>query len=151
MFKKILVPTDGSGQANKALDLACKMAMENDQTQINILSVFRHHSFTEASLSMLPRQIDDEAANLDEVMRAYAKELVAKAKELAIEYGLEKHRVRGFIRVGQVAKEILDFIKEEDVDLIVIGKQGRGDLSGYLLGGVSHKVTGLSKIPVMVI
>ena len=151
MFKKILVPTDGSSQAKEALEIACKMATENKDTEINILSVFRHHGFNESSLGMLPRQCDDEAANLDEVMREYSKELVSQAKTVAIDHGLKKEQVRGFIRVGQIAKEILDFIKEENIDLVIIGKQGRGDLSGYLLGGVSHKVSGLSKVPVMVV
>lgn len=151
MFKKILVPTDGSSQANKALKIACQMTKENKETKLNILSVFRHYGFTESSLGMMPRTINDKAVNLDSVMSDYSKDLVRQGKDIAYSYDIEKQRVRGFIRVGQIAKEILDFIEEEKIDLVIIGKQGRGDLSGYLLGGISHKVSGLSKIPVMVV
>ncbi len=151
MFKKILIPIDGSKQSEKALKLASHLASENSDTEINILSVFRHHSFMEGSFSMLRRKSGDEAENFDEVLRNNAKELIESAKEIAINYGLLKEQVRGFVRVGQVAKEILEFSEEYKNDLIVIGKQGRGDLTGYLLGGISHKVTGLAKIPVLVV
>lgn len=150
MFKKILIPTDGSEQANKALNLACKIALEND-SQINILSVFRHHSFNEGSLSMLPRQINDKAFNLEDVLGEYSKEIVEESKELAFNNGVKKENIKGFVRIGQIAKEILEFVEDKDIDIIIIGKQGKGDLSGYLLGGVSHKVAGLSDIPVLVV
>lgn len=150
MFKNILVPTDGSEQANKALKVACQMAIDND-AQINILSVFRHHSFIEGSLSMLPRGVDDKAANLEDVLGEYSKEMVGEAKELAFSLGVKKERVKGFVRIGPVSKEILEFIKDKDVDIVIIGKQGRGDLTGYLLGGVSHKIAGLADIPVLVV
>ncbi|WP_321314781.1 universal stress protein [Halarcobacter sp.] len=150
MFKKILVPTDGSEQANKALELACEIAIKND-SQINILSVFRHHSFIEGSLSMLPRQINDKAYNLEDALGEYSKEIVGEAKEIAFNYGIKKENVKGFVRIGQIAKEILEFVEDKDIDIIIIGKQGKGDLSGYLLGGVSHKVAGLADIPVLVV
>jgi len=150
MFKKILIPTDGSEQANKALEIACQMALLNN-SQINILSVFRHHSFIEGSLSMLPRQINDKVFNLEDALGEYSKEIVTQAKEIAFSHGLKKEDVKGFVRIGQIAKEILKFVKDKDIDIIVIGKQGKGDLSGYLLGGVSHKVAGLAKIPVLVV
>lgn len=150
MFKNILVPTDGSDQANKALKVACQMAKDND-AQINILSVFRHHSFIEGSLSMLPRGVDDKAANLEDVLGEYSKEIVGEAKELAFEFGVKKESVKGFVRIGPVSKEILEFIKDKDVDIVIIGKQGRGDLTGYLLGGVSHKIAGLADVPVLVV
>jgi len=150
MFKKILVPTDGSEQANKALKVACEMAIAIDG-QINILSVFKHHSFIEGSLSMLPRQINDKAHNLEDALGEYSKELVAEAKELAISFGVKKENVKGFVRIGPTTKEILEFVKDKDIEIVIIGKQGKGDLSGYLLGGVSHKVAGLSDIPVLVV
>jgi len=150
MFDKILVPTDGSEQANKALEIACKFALTND-AQIHILSVFKHHSFIEGSLSMVPRQIDDKATNLEDVLGEYSKEIVEEAKQLAYSLGVKKENVKGFLRIGQIVKEILEFIDDKDIEMIVIGRQGKSDLSGYLLGGVSHKVAGLANIPVLVV
>jgi nucleotide-binding universal stress UspA family protein len=145
MFYNILVPLDGSEHAYRTLEYAAGLAKQFD-SQVNVLSVFRHHSYIEASISMVrPR----EPENLDDVLSAYAKEVVARGKTILQEQGVEK--IRGFIRMGKPSKKILAFAEKHEIDLIIIGSQGNENLSGYLLGGVSHKVTGLAKCPVMVI
>ncbi|MEN8210341.1 MAG: universal stress protein [Thermodesulfobacteriota bacterium] len=145
MFDNILVPLDGSENAYKALEYAANIAEKFD-SQITVLSVFRHHSHIEKSISMVrPR----EPENLDDVLSAYAKDIVAQGKTILQEQGVKK--TRGFIKMGRASKKILDFAKKHKIDLIVISSKGQGDFAGYLLGGVSHKVAGLAKCPVMVI
>lgn len=145
MFHNILVPLDGSENAYRTLEFAANLAKKFD-SQVNVLSVFRHHSYIEASISMVrPR----EPENLDDVLSAYAKEVVAQGKTILQERGVKN--IRGFIKMGTASKKILEFAEKHKIDLIVIGSQGNGDLKGYLLGGVSHKVTGLAKCPVMVV
>ena len=145
MFHNILVPLDGSENAYKTLEYAANLAKKFD-SQINVLSVFRHHSHIEKSISMVrPR----EPENLDDVLSAYAKDVVAQGKTILQEQGINK--IKGFIKMGTATKRILAFAKKHKIDLIVISSKGHGDLTGYLLGGVSHKVTGLAKCPVMVI
>jgi nucleotide-binding universal stress UspA family protein len=145
MFHNILVPLDGSENAYRTLAYAANLAKKFD-SQINVLSVFRHHSYIESSISMVrPR----EPENLDDVLSAYAKEVVDRGKTILQEQGVKK--IRGFIKMGAASKKILEFSQKNKIDLIVISSKGNGDLSGYLLGGVSHKVAGLAKCPVMVI
>jgi nucleotide-binding universal stress UspA family protein len=146
MFKKILVPVDGSDMSLLALDYTCMMAEKFD-AEVLVLSVYKHHSFMESSLSMIRGANAPE--NLDDVLSAYAKEIANSGKLFVQNRGIKT--VKGYIRKGQVAKQILDFAKHNAVDLIVIGSHGQGELSGYLLGGVSHKVTGLSSCPVLVV
>lgn len=145
MYKKILVALDGSDMSLLALDHACIMA-ERFEAQINLLSVYRHHSYMESSLSMI-RPSNPE--NLEDVLSSYAKDVVNSGKLFVQERGLQD--VKGFVRKGQVAKQILSFAEDQKIDLIVIGSHGHGDLSGYLLGGVSHKVSGLARCPVLVV
>jgi len=45
----------------------------------------------------------------------------------------------------------VSFANEHEADLIVIGARGLGSVETFLLGSVSHKVTGLSKLPVLVV
>ncbi|MBN2963401.1 universal stress protein [Sulfurospirillum sp. T05] len=146
MFQKILVPIDGSEKSIEAVKVASNIAKTYDGEML-ILSVFRHHSLMERSFSMAG--VSKRTESLDETLSAYAKEIVEEGKNVAKELGITK--IRGFVRGGQIAKQILSFAKKSEVDLIVIGSQGQGDLTGYLLGGVSHKVAGLAKCPVMVI
>ncbi len=146
MFEKILIPIDGSEKSLEAVQIASEMAKVYE-SEIVILSIFRHHSMMERSFSMAG--ISKRTESLDETLSAYAKEIVEEGKRVAKEVGATK--IKGVVRGGQVAKQILSYAKSNDIDLIVIGSQGQGDLSGYLLGGVSHKVAGLAKCPVLVV
>lgn len=145
MFEKILVPFDGSSNAETALLKAVEMARLTG-AELLILTVYRHHSMLEASFSMV-RATDP--GNMDDAMRAHAREVADHAKSAAQKAGAE--RVRGFIKPGQPARTIVAFAKEKDVDLIVMSSRGLGSVEGYLLGSVSHKVTGLAECPVLVV
>ncbi|WP_424984207.1 universal stress protein [Maritalea sp. S77] len=148
MFKSILVPFDGSPGAEKALNQAIELIHYNreDDSKLNILTVYRHHSMLEASLSMVR---PNEPGNMDDVMREHATEVAERAKAIAKDAGCKN--VHAFVSPGGVARTIVKFADKHDNDLIVIGSRGMGSVEEYLLGSVSHKVTGLSKRPVLVI
>jgi nucleotide-binding universal stress UspA family protein len=145
MFKRILVPFDGSTIAEQALEKAVDLAKLTG-AELFLLTVYRHHSMLEASFSMV-RPTDP--GNLDEVLRDHAQTVVDHGKKVAIAAGAE--HVRAFIKPGQPARTIVAWAKEREIDLIVIGSRGLGSIEGYLLGSVSHKVTGLADCPVLVI
>ena len=146
MFKAILIPFDGSPNAEKALLKALDLARHFQGASVTILTVYRHHSMLEASLSMVR---PDDPGNLDDIMRSHAKEVAEYGKKLAHEAGHTK--ARAFVKSGPTSRTIVNFAKEHDMDLIVIGSRGMGSVEGYLLGSVSHKVTGISQVPVLVV
>jgi nucleotide-binding universal stress UspA family protein len=100
----------------------------------------------EASFSMVRR---DEPGLMDDNLREYACEVAEHAKSRAVELGATD--ARAFVKNGPVARGIISFAKENGVDLIVIGGRGLGSVESYLLGSVSHKVTGTSTCPVMIV
>ena len=87
--------------------------------------------------------------NMDDIMRDHAKEVAEAGKGWARQFGAEG--MRAFVRNGPVARGIVAFAVEHKVDLIVMGSRGNGSVEGYLLGSVSHKVTGTAGCPVMVV
>ena len=146
MFKKILVPVDGSKGALDALDAAVDL-QKLTGAEIQILCVYKHHSLFEASLSMVR---PDDIQIPDEALSEYAKEVVEHAKKHAQERGAEK--VRGFVRGGRPSREIVKCAKEYDFDLIVMGSRGTtGDVDGMILGSVSNRVAGRAHCPVLVV
>lgn len=145
MFSKILVPFDGSTSAEEAVRKAVELAGLTG-AEIVLLTVYRHHSMLEASFSMV-RPADP--GNMDEILRRHAQEVAEHGKAVAREAGAEK--VRAFIKSGPPARTIVAWAKDKEVDLIVLGSRGLGSVEGYLLGSVSHKVTGLAKCPVLVV
>jgi len=145
MFKKILVPIDGSEQSNIALSSAVAL-QKVFASELLILTVFRHHTPLEASTAM---SFSSEGENIDDALRKHATAVAEEGKAFAQNEGSEN--VRAFVKNGPPARTIVEFSKRKEVDLIVLGSRGQGGLESFLLGSVSHKVTGLAKCPVLLV
>ncbi|WP_075220348.1 universal stress protein [Acuticoccus yangtzensis] len=145
MFKRILVPCDGSNHASQALAKGVELQRLTG-AEIMLLTVYRHYSHLEHAFSMVR---PDTPAKMDDAMRSYAEEVARATKASAIAMGASTPR--SFVRNGPVARSIVGFADEHGCDLIVIGKRGLGSIEGYLLGSVSHKVTGLATCPVLLV
>lgn len=146
MFDKILVAVDGSQAALKAVDSAVELQKKFD-SDLLILCVYRHHSQLEASMSMV--RPEDPPRPVDQSMEEHASEVTKHAKEHAAAAGAKN--VRGFVKAGHPSRTIVKLAKDRKADLIVIGSRGVGDIEGFLLGSVSHKVTSLAPCPVLVV
>jgi nucleotide-binding universal stress UspA family protein len=138
-MKSLLVAVDGSDHAWKALDLACDLARQYG-SEILVLSVYRHHSLTESSHSMISgrERVEHPDAGLHQLAREVVDQGVARAKS----HGVAK--VEGAVRRGPPARTIIKTAEERHVDAIVMGSRGLGDVEGILLGSVSHKVCSLA-------
>jgi len=145
MFKRILIAYDGSPSGTEAVRKGAALAALCG-AEVQILTVFHHHSLLEASLSV---QRTGESGNIDEIMRGHAREVAEAGRALAAEAGVSG--VRAFVKGGQPARSIVAFAREHAADLIVIGSRGLGSIESFLLGSVSHKVTGLADCPVLVV
>jgi nucleotide-binding universal stress UspA family protein len=145
MFERILAPVDGSDGALAALELAVELQKKFD-SELYLLCVYRHYSLLEASMSMVN---PDRPEHLEESMREHASNVVEQAKKFAEEQGSKN--LRGFVKSGPPARTIVNFAKDRNINLIVLGSRGLGDVEGYLLGSVSHKVTSLSHCPTLVV
>lgn len=141
MFKRILAPVDGSKASQHALDIAVDIA-EKYSAELVVLCVYKHHSSLDASLYMI-RPYDDDPP--DKALLEFATEVVEAAKDQASQSGFEN--ITGYVKQGQPSRTIVSFAKDHAIDLIVIGSRGAGDIEGFLLGSVSHKVTSLAQCP----
>lgn len=146
MFKRLLVPVDGSRGALGALEKAVEL-QKLTGAELFLLCVFKHHSLFEASLSM----VRPENVQLpDEALQEYATNVAEQAKERAQELGAEN--VRAFVKGGRPSKAIVKFAKSNDVDLIVMGSRGTsGEVDGYFLGSVSQRVASRAKCPTLLV
>ncbi|HUF56469.1 MAG TPA: universal stress protein [Thermohalobaculum sp.] len=145
MFSRILVPVDGSRNALAALEKAVELQALTD-AELKILTVYRHYSLLEASFSMVRPK---EPETMDDAMREHARQVAEEAKDHALSLGATDPRA--FVKNGPVARSIIAFAEEHGSDLIVLGSRGLGSIEEYLLGSVSHKITGLARCPVMVV
>jgi len=146
VFNRMLVPVDGSEQANRAVDAAVELA-HKFAGGILILCVYRHHSPLEASLSMV--RGSGKLDTPDEALHGYAEDLVKEAKDRAIAAGAEQ--VEAWAKRGHPARTIVAFAENHGADSIVMGTRGLGDFGGLLMGSVSHKVTSMAKVTVVLV
>lgn len=140
MFKTIVVAVDGSTHAMKALAIAVDLA-EKYGSKLELISVYRQYSAMESTHSLIRTR--EGLPDPTPAMKQFAQDVVdAALKKVREEDGFEN--VEGHVRRGQPARTIVDFAKEREADAIVMGSRGLGDVTGMLLGSVSHKVSSLA-------
>lgn len=143
MFKRILVPTDGSDITGKAVDKAIGLAKSVGATlyAISVKEPFPYSAISE----MQPTPPQEFFDAQERVARQRVQGVVdtAKAEGLAC----QAHTVEAL----HPWEAILDHAKNQNVDLIVMASHGRRGLSALLLGSETQKVLTHSAIPVLVV
>lgn len=74
-----------------------------------------------------------------------------KTMEVFLQENFEGLEVKGIVKTGYAAEEILDLAAEENVDLIVMGTHGRKGIDRILFGSVAEKVVKGAKMPVLTV
>src|SRR5699024_1586097 len=132
MYNSLLVAVDGSEEGKKALDLACSLAREDD-AQLHLLHVPEalHYPTTLVwGIGAVPMNGSTEE------LEAAAHRLIKRAESEARDYGVLQ--VQTHIVKGDPARTIISQAKLLQVDTIVIGSRGLGNLTGLMMGSVSH-------------
>lgn len=124
MWKKILLGYDGSEHSKKALLKAEKVAIENDALLI-IANVYR-----------------------ELITSAFSQSLLEEAKS-SVSNQVMTETVSS--RNTNVGDELIEIAKRYDVDLIVVGSRGMGELRSLLLGSVSHAIANNAHVDVLII
>ncbi len=75
--------------------------------------------------------------------------MVSNAEKRAREKGVDD--IVGEVKEGPVARTIIARAEHHDVDMIVVGSRGLGNVEATLRGGVSHRVELLAKCPVLTV
>ena len=94
-----------------------------------------------------------ESMGYDVHAKDYSRDVKAERLEqiagLIKKSGYPRERIRPMVRIGHAVEQLLDIIKEEEVDLVVIGTKGRSDIKHLLVGSVAEKVFRHSPVTVV--
>lgn len=141
MYKKILVPLDGSPLAEAALPHAQAIAKKED-AEIILLRIP-----TIPAEEFMDRQPAIAAKIKDEETAAAKKYINAKMTAL-----IRNHiRVRTVTKTGPVPETILAVAESTHADMIAMSTHGRTGIQRWLIGSVADKVVHHAHIPVMLI
>lgn len=135
MYRTILVATDGSRGSAAAVDHALDLAERHGAT-VHAIHVVEDLGGVTAF----------GRPEIHEELRARGERLVAAVRERARERGVDPVTA---VLDGSPAEGIVDYAREEDVDLVVLGTHGRTGLQRYLLGSVAERVVRTAPAPVL--
>lgn len=150
MFKKVLVPVDGSEQSLHAFEKAVQMAMKFDGelTLLHVYSVMYPVSVSPFIMGETEALAPELVTKLGEVARKAGAQIVASGKRRAKAKGVH---VETLLRKGHTVEEILRTAEEGKFDLIVIGARGLSRVKRIFLGSVSQGVITHAPCPVLVV
>lgn len=135
-MKRILVPTDFSKTAYEALEFAIEISRA-DETEIMILHVVE-----------LPSNVLMNYPFQEDVIKEMKKQANIHYLDWVQEIGSQHANLKFHVVQSSVVETIIKFIKEEEIDLVVMGTQGISGLSEFFIGSNTEKVVRFSKAPV---
>ena len=145
MFKHILIPTDGSAVASKAVKAGIALAKETGAriTGFYAMDPVPTHLYGEGYVANKMMVAEFEKRN-----RTYARKQVAKLAREAHKAGV---KFDALVETSRTPYEgIVAAAQKKDCDLVLMASNGRRGLSRLTLGSVTDKVIQLSKVPVLV-
>ncbi len=142
MFKKILVPTDGSELSDKAVEGAISLA-KSLGASIVAVTVSEPYSYSNLS-EYRPESIDDYELR----MKHLAHERLQKVEAATAAAGVPTEVVQ--VKSFSPFEAIINTANERQCDVIFMASHGRKGLAAVLLGSETQKVLTHSTIPVMV-
>ena len=143
MYKHILVPTDGSSLATKAVDAAIAFAAEVGARVTGYYAIEdmnMHHVGAHLTKDLLEE--------FDRRSRESAEHHVAGPAKAAKAAGVPYDWVVS--KVGQPHEGIVEAARNCGADIIYMASHGHRGLTGMIVGSVTQKVLSHSKLPVLV-
>jgi nucleotide-binding universal stress UspA family protein len=141
MYKRILVPVDGSETSNKALTAALQMARDSGG-RVRVLHAVDALAFVE---------LYAYAADTLAIVHEQAEKLLRDALDIAKAAGVPADRKLVEDAGARLGDVVADAAKEWDADLVVVGTHGRRGFSRALLGSGAEEIIRYSPVPVLVI
>lgn len=140
MYKRILLPLDGSSLAERALPHAVAQA-ERFQAELVLLRVLEPLSELLGKTSPV---IADAEARTREMARDYLERVADRVRKQGVS-------VRVDAIEGRPHHAIVEYVQTNEVDLIVICARGRSGMSRWLMGSVADRVIRGADVPVLLV
>ena len=145
MYKRILVPVDGSPPSDLGLAEAIRLA-KLTQARLRIVHVIDEYLYSADTdvLGVLSGHL------ITEFERA-GNALLEQARARAVDAGVQVETVLHEIEAGRVADRVIEEAKTGDADLIVLGTHGRRGVERVFLGSDAEQIARLAPSPVLLV
>ncbi len=143
MFKRILVPTDGSAAAEAAYPASFQFAKEIGATVTGLYVKPQFHVFT-----TMPEMLEDTREEFEHHANTLAMRFLATMEQVAAASGIGCTTLQ--MTSDDPYEAIIHAAAENACDLIAMASHGEKGLKALLIGSVTYKVLTHSTIPVLV-
>lgn len=142
MYKRILIPTDGSDRSEVAAKHGVELAKScgADVTALYVIN--------EVIVASAVRQLGSEKKDVEERLQKTGERALASVKKLGDEAGVTVNTV---IKTGAPANSIIDTASAEGASVIAMGSHGESGVTKMLIGSVVQKVLYWASCPVLVV
>ncbi|MBR4448498.1 universal stress protein [Methanobrevibacter sp.] len=138
MYKKILLPTDGSTYADQEVERVEKLIA--DDGEIIILSVAGRLTSSAFQSRKKVKKVNDKLK----------KDAIKFVDQMASKFD-DSYNVKKMVLTGFPAETIKKVAEEEGVDLIVISASGKSGIHKFVIGSVAEKVLKNSEVDVLLV
>ena len=138
MYKKILLPTDGSSYADQEVERVKNILAEDGE--VIVLSVAGLLTSSAFQSRKKVKKVNDK---LKKDAQRYVDNMAAKFDD---DVKVTKMVVRGF-----AAEKIIEVANQEGVDMIIISATGKSGLHRFVLGSVTEEVLKNSEVDVLLV
>jgi len=136
MFKKVLVPLDGSRLAEKVLPQVERIS-RCCQPEVHLFQVV-------VTYEIEPEKEKAERARLLRDAWQYLEKVAARLRK-------KKIKAHAVVAYGKDAVQICEYARKNRLDLIIMATHGRSGFSRWALGSVADKVLNCSHVPVLLV
>jgi nucleotide-binding universal stress UspA family protein len=141
MYKRILVPVDGSPTSDKALAAALQLAREGGGT-VRVVHAFDDLAFLSGY---------EYDGNVLRAARAQADKVLSTAQESAAAAGVTADAKLLETRGSRLGDAVADEARSWQADLVVVGTHGRRGVGRVLLGSGAEQVIRMAPVPVLTV
>jgi nucleotide-binding universal stress UspA family protein len=142
MYKKILVPLDGSALSESILDHVVAIATSCQVPEVVLLRVI--NPLDESAWEAIDTKV---ASDLD---KTYHTEATNYLEKIAINLRTKGLNVKVEVLTGNPAEEIMKYSQRSGMDLIVMSTHGGSGFSRWVFGSVTDKVIRHTEVPVLI-
>jgi nucleotide-binding universal stress UspA family protein len=139
MFKKILIANDGSAGAKLALKVAIDLGKRYG-AELHSISVEEGVPHYAATIG----EVEEFKREANEYFKSISDEAIERAKKEGIELNTK-------VLAGHEVETIVNYAKEGEFDLLVIGFMGHSKIFGRIWGSTSQNLTKLAPCTVVVV
>jgi nucleotide-binding universal stress UspA family protein len=145
MYKRIIVPVDGSTTSNRALTAALQLARETDG-RVRLIHVIEELAYLSGY-----DQFAVSSGEVATIIRESGQKILDDSMAIAVAAGVQADHVLVDTFTQRLGEVVADAAKTWNADLVVVGTHGRRGIGRVLMGSGAEEIVRLAHVPVLVV